>query len=103
MKAKLGLLVLLLSISGAAAAGNVVFERQTGDGAIELTNVPSAPESEYRPLVTAMPSSAQLVQGNASEPALPRQGETLDARMRALYAGALAAHKEALKTAPQGR
>ncbi len=60
LRSLLGLSLLLALSDLALAGGDVVFERSSGDGTIELTNVPSG-AGDYRPLVRATaPSSVPL-------------------------------------------
>ncbi len=111
----LGLILLGAYCGLAAAAGDGVYEREAGDGVIELTNVPDG-RGDYHPLVSApvatsptpavspmipVPSAvADQVDGREGEAPPPISEGPMGAQLRSLYTGAHAAHEA---QAAQGR
>jgi hypothetical protein len=98
--------LLLLFPGAACAAGNAVYQRQSDDGTVELTNIPDGTPADYQPIVAppAAPAAAPADQSGASAAQAPKakqpmpisqgpMGETL----RELYSGAHAAHQAAGK------
>lgn len=93
------LLLWLLWGGTAAADGNAVYQRNSDDGTIELTNIPDSP-SDYQTVVAPPTLAAAVPAGNTEAPAaagkpVPIRQSPMAAQLKALYEGARAAHDAA--------
>jgi hypothetical protein len=95
-------LSLLLCAGAALAADNAVYQRQSDDGTVELTNIPEGSPSDYQPMVAA-PAASPAANAAASAPPPeakkppPISESPMADTLRQLYSGAQAAHQAAGK------